>query len=64
VQGDGGPAELRKLEDVGQQILGKDDATGADERYLDNLPSFDVGPTMQVRRPRYFMPVLAMPWMK
>jgi hypothetical protein len=37
VQGDRRPAQLLELEDVGQQVLGKDDAAGADKRYLDDL---------------------------
>jgi hypothetical protein len=36
VQSDRRPAKLRELEDVGQQVLCKYDAAGADERYLDD----------------------------
>jgi hypothetical protein len=36
MQGDGCPPEFRELEDVREQVLGEDDAAGADERYLDD----------------------------
>jgi hypothetical protein len=60
VQRDRRPSELGELEDIREQVLGKDDAAGPDKGYFDDLKP----PWSSEARDTYFMPVLAIPWMK
>ena len=42
MQSDGGPAKLQELQDICEQVLGEDDAAGADESDPGYVESFSV----------------------